>query len=310
MVERKKTGQPSAAEEGAAPFPKMDLCQKIHQLVTSETRATETEFQAQVFEQIADELENPSLYRKLQKELYDDSMEITIASAKLTLDELKGMTAKHEGTLKELNAKVEEAKESAGDMEVMEAKMAIARFAAKSLSEKEALEAYDELANLPKISSGKKIDALMESARIASFYGDTTNTDKYISKAKKLAEEGGGGDWDRRNRLKVYQALQFLLHRDTLSASKLLLDCIATFSCNEMCSYSEFIVYAIMTNLLHLPRPDLKKKIIDGPEILSVARDIPTVVSSMFGGVELSFLIPIVSQRTIPVETCQHFVRL
>jgi hypothetical protein len=69
------------------------------------------------------------------------------------------------------------------------------------------------------------------------------------------------------------------LERDIKGAAALLIDCIATFSCNEICSYQEFIVYSILSNLLHLPRPLIKEKILDGPEILSVANDIPTVVS-------------------------------
>ena len=70
-----------------------------------------------------------------------------------------------------------------------------------------------------------------------------------------------------------------MLKRDIKKASELLIDCIATFSCNELCTYSEFIVYTIITNMIYLPRPELKKKVIDGPEILSVAPDIPVVVS-------------------------------
>ena len=93
-----------------------------------------------------------------------------------------------------------------------------------------------------------------------------------------MATEGSGGDWDRRNRLKVYRALSHLLARDLKEASSLLIDCIATFSCNEICSYQDFIVYTILSNLLNIPRPLLKEKIIDGPEILSVATDIPVVV--------------------------------
>ena len=97
--------------------------------------------------------------------------------------------------------------------------------------------------------------------------------------AHKLTTEGSGGDWDRRNRLKVYRALSNLLNRDIKGAATLLIDCIATFSCNEICSYQDFIVYTILSNLLHVPRPLLKEKIIDGPEILSVAMEIPVVVS-------------------------------
>jgi 26S proteasome regulatory subunit N7 len=59
-----------------------------------------------------------------------------------------------------------------------------------------------------------------------------------------------------------------------------LIDCVATFSCGELCPYPEFVVYTIISNILFLPRTELKSKIIDGPDILSVANKIPVVVSS------------------------------
>jgi 26S proteasome regulatory subunit N7 len=54
--------------------------------------------------------------------------------------------------------------------------------------------------------------------------------------------DGGGGDWDRRNRLKVYRGLARLLERDVKGAATLLIDCIATFSCNKICSYQKEIL--------------------------------------------------------------------
>jgi len=171
-----------------------------------------------------------------------------------------------------LGKAVEDARENAGDMEVLEARFAVARFAAKSLSSKEALEAYSLVVALPKLSSGKKIDALMEAARVASFYGNLDKNSELIQDAMRLA-----GDWDRRNRLKVYFALEKLLLRDIKEAASLLIDCIATFSCTELCSYSDFIVYTIVSNMLHLPRTELKEKIIDGPEILAVIKELPVI---------------------------------
>ena len=103
-----------------------------------------------------------------------------------------------------------------------------------------------------------------------------------LMKAQKLATEGGGGDWDRRNRLKVYRGLGRLLERDIKGGAALMIDCIATFSCNEICSYQSFIVYATLSNLLHIPRPQIKAKILDGPEILSVANEIPEVVRILY----------------------------
>lgn len=71
-----------------------------------------------------------------------------------------------------------------------------------------------------------------------------------------------------------------MLERDIKGSATRLIDCIATFSCNEICSYQSFIVYAILSNLLYLPRPQIKEKLLDGPEVLSIAIDIPEVVRS------------------------------
>lgn len=254
-----KRGQPSASEEGASPYPEMSLAQEIHKLTALKLDAQP------LLHKVATELENPSLYRLIGGGSLSEA----------ALKELEDKNAKH---LEELEAKVEDAKENAGDMEVMDARIEIARFAAKTLTKDQALEAYQKLLDLPKVSSGKKIDALMESARVASFYGDQKKSAEFIESAQKLATEGGGGDWDRRNRLKVYRGLTRLLERDIKGAAALLIDCIATFSCNEVCSYSDFIIYAIMSNLLSLSRPEIKTKLIEGPEVLSVAPEIPEVM--------------------------------
>lgn len=187
------------------------------------------------------------------------------------------METKNQTTLQELQTKVEDAKENAGDMEVLAAKLEIAKFAAKSGSKEEAYEAYEQVLALPKLSSGKIMDALMEMSRIASFYNDLLKNNELLLKISKMADESG--DWDRRNRVKIYSALTKLLSRSIPAAASLLVDCIATFSCTEICTYTDFIVYTIITNVLHLSRTDLKKIIIDGSEILSVANDIPQVIA-------------------------------
>ena len=163
-------------EEAAAPYPEMDLCQDIHQLTVKCVTGSGSlsDLQTKSFEKVGKELENPSLYRQMQKTLKVEG------AGFLSEAELSALDAKHAKHIEALEAKVEEAKESAGDMEVMEARVEIAQFAAKSLSKDQALEAYKKLLNLPKISSGKKIDSLMESSRVASFYGDTEKSDEFI----------------------------------------------------------------------------------------------------------------------------------
>lgn len=100
------------------------------------------------------------------------------------------MEDKNKETVKSLEDKVEDAKENAGDMEVLDARVEIARFAAKSMSKDEALAAYQKVLDLPKLSSGKQMDALMEQSRISSFYGDVVSNNDYIKDWKI-----GRGKW-------------------------------------------------------------------------------------------------------------------
>jgi hypothetical protein len=214
---------------------------------------------------------NPSLYRHLQSSLSYNS------PTALTEDNLNTLTSHHESILQALNDAVTKAKDEAGDMEVLHAHMDIARYQAKCSTKESALSAYQTVISLPKLSVGKKLDAHLEMARVCSFWGDYKQMKDTLADATKATAKGG--DWDRRNRLKVYQAMSHILVRDMESASKLLVEGIATFSCTELCEYSEFIVYAILTSLLNLKRTELKKSIIDGSEVLQVAKDIPVVVS-------------------------------
>ncbi len=214
---------------------------------------------------------NPPLFRHLQS-----TLSYTSPNA-LTDDNLNTLTSHHESILQALNDAITKAKDEAGDTEVLHAHMDIARYQAKCSTKESALSAYRTAISLPKLSVGKKLDAHLEMARVCSFWGDYKQMKEILAEATKATAKGG--DWDRRNRLKVYQALSHLLVRDVESASKLLVEGIATFSCTELCDYSEFIVYAILTGLLNLKRTELKKSIINGSEVLQVAKDIPVVVS-------------------------------
>jgi 26S proteasome regulatory subunit N7 len=177
VTTKPKLGQPSASEESAAPYPDMELSQQIHKLMVKAEGCSNAEFQKQVLTRICTELQNPSLYESVES-----GLEVTtgIWSA-ADIAARKDAISK---AVETLEAKVEEAKESAGDMEVMDARVEVARFAAKSMNEEEALAAYKKLLDLPKISSGKKIDAMMESSRVASFYGDTKKTAEFIDSVR------------------------------------------------------------------------------------------------------------------------------
>ena len=74
-----------------------------------------------------------------------------------------------------------------------------------------------------------------------------------------LIEEGG--DWDRRNRLKVYQGIYFLSIRDFKSAANNFLDSISTFTSYELMDYKTFVMYTVLASMIVLERVDLRQKV-------------------------------------------------
>ena len=115
---------------------------------------------------------------------------------------------------------------------------------------------------------GTKIDIVLAIIRIGIFFNDKIFTKKQIDRANILVE--GGGDWDRRNRLKAYKGLHLLTVRSYNLAAPLLLDSLSTFTSYELCSYSSLVVYAVLAGSLSLKRVDFKAKVVDAPEIKAI----------------------------------------
>lgn len=92
-----------------------------------------------------------------------------------------------------------------------------------------------------------------------------------------------GGDWDRRNRLKVYEGLHLLSIRDFKKGGQLFVDALPTFTATELISFHDFVSLTVLSNLLRLgwagQRSELRKKILDSPEVLQVIDDMPNVKS-------------------------------
>ncbi len=180
-----------------------------------------------------------------------------------------------------IDAKIEDAAKNAGDTEVIEGLFSKARYFVKIGNWSEAVNVYDDILGRPKTVTGKKIDANMEKARIYLFTLDQSKLKVAIDEAKRLNEVGG--DWDRRNRLKVYEAHASLAAHDLKGAAQLLLDCVATFTCTELCTYKEFMFFTVVTNVIVLGRNDLRKKIVNDPHVLTEIRDLPNAKALVTG---------------------------
>lgn len=187
-------------------------------------------------------------------------------------DLLQQLTADNAKELEDLEAKIKDAEENLGESEVREALLAKAQFFHRIGDKEKALTAY-RVASDKTVALGQKLDIVFATLRIAISTNDIDLTRRNIEKAKSLIEEGG--DWERRNRLKVYEGTFLIMVRDLERAAKLLLDSIATFTCSELLPYPRFIFYAVLFNMLHLDRANLKQKVINSSEVLAVIHEIP-----------------------------------
>lgn len=188
-------------------------------------------------------------------------------------DKLAEMRTTNKKDLDDIEKTRLEALENAGDTEVMDALFAKARLYAAIGDCAAAFNAYDEILAKEKTSTSKKIDATLEKARVAFFSLDMPKLKILLPKAKELIDLGG--DWDRRNRLKVYQAIYLILCREIRQASVILLECVATFSCVEMMSYDEFMFQAIICSIIALPRSELRAQVVKNSQVIAVVRDHP-----------------------------------
>ena len=58
---------------------------------------------------------------------------------------------------------------------------------------------------------------------------------KDVATCKQLVEEGA--DWDKKNKLKIFEGVYLMLIRDFKKASELLLSSVATFTAIELLEY-------------------------------------------------------------------------
>ncbi|KAG6867587.1 hypothetical protein C0993_000837 [Termitomyces sp. T159_Od127] len=199
---------------------------------------------------------------------------ITTTSSALTPDPalLSSMEASNASELKKLDERLEEATNTEGESEISDALKARANYLTRIGDKDRAIEAQNlALDKTPGI--GSRIDIVLTLARIGFFFGDNNLITSSLSKAEALIEEGG--DWDRRNRLKVYTGLHLLTLRQFKRAGELLCDALSTFTATELLPYNDFVALTVVANALTLGRVELKKKIISAPEVNQVLPDLP-----------------------------------
>ena len=122
-------------------------------------------------------------------------------------------------------------------------------------------------------SFNTKIDAIFEILHIGILNKDLDLLKEYLVKIKDLLKDGG--DWEKRNRLKVYDGLNYILNRKFKEAGKLFLEALMTFTSYELFDYKTFVFYTAVTNIITVDRNTLKNRVIDNSDVVSCINEIP-----------------------------------
>ena len=192
---------------------------------------------------------------------------------------LAKMKAANKARLQEIDDAIKDAMENEGDMEVRDATMAKAQVLARTADKAAAITGYETAEALPKTTSGQKLDCRFHLMRVGMFWGDIPMVESHVTVCREVVDKGG--DWERRNRLKVYEATYLLSIRNFKQAAKLLLESISTFTATELMSYNQFVFYTVVSSTIALDRATIRAKVINAPEILQVVGDAPALEKMM-----------------------------
>ncbi|KAI8319212.1 PCI-domain-containing protein [Martensiomyces pterosporus] len=174
-----------------------------------------------------------------------------------------------------LDKNIEEAKEEHGDLEQNESAIHRAVFLAQIGEEDKAHEAYEEILGRTTTTLNQKLDIVFGKLRLALFYYRPQIVQREIERAHELVDRGG--DWDRRNRLKAFECVWRTSQRQFKEASQLFIDCLSTYSSPELMSLTDFVCHGALACAVVMPRSEIKKRVIDAPEVVEVINHIPNV---------------------------------
>jgi len=219
-----------------------------------------------------------NLFNKVKENRMVKYYENLCESLKMNVDAewARKTTEENEEKLKQLDHAIEDAIQNLGENDVRLANLAKADFLCR-IGEKDLAESQYRVTGEKTVGIGQKLDIVFILIRIGFFYNDYNVIKRNIEKAKSMIEQGG--DWDRRNRLKVYEAYMLFSIRDFKGAAALFLDTIATFTSYELYNYKQHVYYTVISSMVSLGRVDLKKQVVDSPEVKTVIHEIPHLES-------------------------------
>lgn len=251
-------------EEGLKKIPNLELSQKLFTLQTKYSSNTQKEDAKAYLEKQIEKHEMAPFYEYVCTEL------------KWSVDNerLQKMKDTNSKKIEELDSKIKDAEENLGEVEIRDAYLNKAEYYVNIGDKDNSLsmlrKSYGKTTML-----GHKLDNVFLQIRVGFFFLDNDVITRNLEKATSLIEEGG--DWDRRNRLKVYKGYYAVTIRDFKTAAVNFLESISTFTSYELMPYKLFVEYTVLVAIISLKRSELGKKVVNGSEILECLHQLPLI---------------------------------
>ena len=194
--------------------------------------------------------------------------------------------------IEELKKKMEEDKEGLEEKDKASYIYEIGKIYKEKKQMDKALECFKETIEKT-ISFNTKFDALFDILHIGLLEKDQDILKEYLAKCKDLLKEESA-DWEKKNRFKIYEGLNFILNKNFKDAGKNFLEALMTFTSYELFDFKTFVFYTAVINIITVDRKTLKEKIIDNSDVLSCINDIPHLqkfLNSFYDGEYADFLV-------------------
>ncbi|XP_041348370.1 26S proteasome non-ATPase regulatory subunit 6-like [Gigantopelta aegis] len=290
-------------EQGLAKNPKLELAQ-LKFLLIIDTNEHKKKHKTNLLDAIKEDSMAP-FYEEICKDLdwkVDEGLLNTMKNAN---------TEK----LKKLDEAIEDAEKNLGETEIRDFMLEKAEYLSKIGDKEGALSQFRKTYDKT-VALGYRLDIVFHLIRLGLFYMDHDLIKKNLEKAQSLIDEGG--DWDRRNRLKVYRGVYSMSVRDFKHAATLFLDTVATFTSYELMDYQTFVMYTVFCSMISLERTDLREKVVKGSEILEVLHSLTVIREYLFSLYDchyqdffrcLAHVEDIMKKDRMLAPHCQYYVR-
>lgn len=176
----------------------------------------------------------------------------------------------------QLEQKLADAREAQGEEDVRLALQNLALFYLKIGDYNESKNQLVELFTHT-VAHGQKIDVVFCQMRLAFFNNDDAAFKDLLDQAQILIK--GGGDWERKNRLKVYEGLNLCTKRNFIDASQLFISTLSTFTATELMEYEDFVYRTVVLAVLSLKRDDFGTKIDRAMEVRASGENVSHLLS-------------------------------